>query len=262
MGWGCGQRARGAPGAQSAACAVDQASSPGLGWGGSHDWNGDCCLPRHPTFPSFCGRNQNAGLQVPYPVRHCTHMVYRGTTQTTTFQFFRVSMYVYLPSLFLLHVLVIFNNFLWGDCAASEGLLEFNLFLVGSCIQIVAVLIPFLFFLAYYIRRRSIRDFHNSFLGEYPRNFIHEKTTLLLSLLLSTEILKRSRILGFRMSNLIDNIVKIIIEMGSNFISLKSVKNITCVGEENKIKYQKKVPIWPQICEKKHEAQFLWFFGG
>lgn len=32
-------------------------------------------------------------------------------------------------------------------------------------IGIVAVLIPFLFFLAYYIRRRSIRDFHNAFLG-------------------------------------------------------------------------------------------------
>lgn len=32
-------------------------------------------------------------------------------------------------------------------------------------IGVVAVLIPFLFFLAYFIRRRSIRDFHNSFLG-------------------------------------------------------------------------------------------------
>ena len=49
------------------------------------------------------------------------------------------------------------------------------------------------------------------------------------------------RIHGFKMSNSIDHIVKIIIQIGPNFISQESVKNIACVGQKGKKFEQKEV---------------------
>jgi hypothetical protein len=43
----------------------------------------------------------------------------------------------------------------------------------------------------------------------------------------------------------IDHIVKNIIQMGPNFISLESVKNIACVGQKGKKLEQKEVHIGP-----------------
>lgn len=56
---------------------------------------------------------------------------------------------------------------LWFLCQ-RYGPLELGA-LIGSfavfCKQIVAVLFPFFIFLAFFIRRRSVRDFHNACLG-------------------------------------------------------------------------------------------------
>lgn len=53
---------------------------------------------------------------------------------------------------------------------------------------------------------------------------------------------KLPRVHGFKLTNAIDHIVKNIIQMGPNFISLESVKNFPSVGQKiNKIG-QKEVP--------------------
>jgi len=42
---------------------------------------------------------------------------------------------------------------------------------------------------------------------------------------------KGPKINGFKITSLIDHIVKNIIQMASNFVSLELVKNIACVGQ-------------------------------
>ena len=56
---------------------------------------------------------------------------------------------------------------------------------------------------------------------------------------------KGPRIHGFKMTNSIDHIVKNIIQMGPNFISPESVKNIACVGQKTNKFEQKEVHIRP-----------------
>jgi hypothetical protein len=66
---------------------------------------------------------------------------------------------------------------------------------------------------------------------------------------------KGPRIHCFKMINSIDHNMENIIHMELNFISLKSVKNITCVGKKPHNFEQKEVYIGPTPkCIMKHEA--------
>jgi hypothetical protein len=56
---------------------------------------------------------------------------------------------------------------------------------------------------------------------------------------------KGPRIHSFKVTNLNEHIVKNIIQMGPNFVSLESVKNIACVGQRTNKFEQKEVYIRP-----------------
>lgn len=165
----------GATASQSAACAADQTSFAGLAMDCSHDWSGDNCLPRYSSLSSICGRNENARLQISYWSRHSTDMVHRGAifprllkSHASWFEkpwFCGVAKFYEWYSVPPSSVANFWNTAL--DLCWSFCINFWNIVFVVFCNQVIAVLIPFLFFLAYYVKRRSMRDLHNAMLGEY-----------------------------------------------------------------------------------------------